>query len=113
LLTDPTFAVQFKHKPRPKRERDSAHLDFVRSLPCSVCLKPGPSEAHHLLRGVPRGMGRKADDRHVIPLCHECHTGLHLSGNEVDFLTGIDGPDLAARLYEAEDYEGAIRGLIR
>ena len=47
-----------------KRERE--HLLRVKSLPCSVCGAPGPSEAHHV----------KQHRQYVcIALCAECHRG--------------------------------------
>ena len=49
-----------------KAERE--HLARVKSLPCSVCDLPGPSEAHHIKQG-----------QHwtCVALCQVCHTGVH------------------------------------
>lgn len=43
-------------------------VDRVKSLPCSVCDLPGPSDAHHIKQG-----------QHwtVVALCKECHQGAH------------------------------------
>ena len=97
MLRDPAFLADPRpHKPRPKREKDPRYLAWVRQLPCALCLRnPGmgyQNEAHHLLRGVVRGMGQKADDTEVIPLCQDCHHALHHDGNETGFLAerGID-----------------------
>lgn len=84
------------HNPRPKRMADPRYLAWVRQLPCVLCLRqPGmghQNEAHHLLRGVVRGMGMKAGDDEVIPLCDGDHRALHMDGNETEFLAkrGID-----------------------
>lgn len=47
-----------------KAER--AHLARVKDLDCSVCDKPGPSEAHHI---------RQGDQYTAVALCPECHRG--------------------------------------
>jgi hypothetical protein len=49
------------------------HIGRVKSLPCSLCGKSGPSDAHHILEG--RIQGRKSSDFCVIPLCKDCHQG--------------------------------------
>jgi len=45
---------------------DRAHLARVKSMPCSVCDAPGPSDAHHIEQGL---------HHTCIPLCKECHQG--------------------------------------
>ncbi len=42
------------------------HLQAVKSLPCSVCAAPPPSDAHHINQG-----------QHftVVALCKDCHQG--------------------------------------
>lgn len=42
------------------------HLAAVKSLPCSVCDAPGPSEAHHMVQGL---------HYTAIALCTDCHRG--------------------------------------
>ena len=49
-----------------KTER--AHLDRVKSLPCSVCDHPGPSAAHHIDQSCAWT---------VVALCPDCHQGRH------------------------------------
>ena len=49
-----------------KAER--AHIERVKSLPCSVCDQPGPSEAHHI---------EQSDPWTCIPLCVNCHRDGH------------------------------------
>lgn len=48
------------------KERD--HLAAVKALPCSVCSKSGPSEAHHIKQG---------QQYSCVALCTDCHTGSH------------------------------------
>ena len=45
---------------------EAAHLEAVKSLPCSVCDHPPPSDAHHINQG-----------RHftAVALCKDCHQG--------------------------------------
>lgn len=47
---------------------ESAHIDMVKRLLCSVCDAPGPSDAHHINQ-----------DQHftVVALCKDCHQGSH------------------------------------
>lgn len=58
----------------------------VQVTPCSL-----PVQAHHLLKPFysERGMGRKAGDADLIPLCLDCHTKLHRLGNEFKFFEEI------------------------
>jgi len=81
---------------RPKPVNGTAagrrHMGRVKQLPCVVCLRSGPSDAHHCRSG---GMAR--DDFKTIPLCKECHQGQNgyhnakatweaTNGNDHDFL---------------------------
>lgn len=45
---------------------EGAHLAAVKSLPCSVCDAPAPSDAHHIKQG-----------QHftTVALCKDCHQG--------------------------------------
>ena len=45
---------------------DRAHIERVKSLPCSVCDAHGPSDAHHIKQG---------QHFSVVALCKECHQG--------------------------------------
>lgn len=47
-----------------RRERE--HLQRVKSLPCSVCGAPGPSEAHHI---------KQRRQYTCVALCTDCHRG--------------------------------------
>ena len=54
--------------PKPKTYRNKKYLDFVRSLPCSYCFLPAPSDPHHVSLNN-KGFGMKVPDTQVIPLC--------------------------------------------
>ena len=96
----------------PKRLSNPKHLRFIRGLPCAICGRPD-SEAHHLLRGPVRGMGLKAGDDWTIPLCSAHHRGLHADGNEVRYLGDINGPALAAALWQASgDDLAGLRAIV-
>lgn len=95
------------------RHVDEAHLAFIRTLPCLICGRP--SEAHHLLRTPERGIGRKSDDRHTVPLCDPHHDGLHADGNETRYLADHrvkDALGLSERLYELTGKDAAARAAI-
>ena len=81
--------------------RSKTYLRHIASLPCVAC-GASPSECHHLLRTREKAMGRKSGDNWCISLCQNCHTGLHLDGNERRWLgeRGIDGPELAGILFQ-------------
>jgi hypothetical protein len=86
-----------------KRQTDPKYIEYIRSLPCTVCQSEEFVIAHHVLRGVFRGMGRKADDRYTIPLCHFCHHKLHMEGNETEFLAERNLPpakEIADKIWE-------------
>jgi hypothetical protein len=48
--------------------KESDHVAAVKSLPCSVCDKSGPSAAHHI---------RQSDAYSCVALCEDCHQGPH------------------------------------
>lgn len=88
-----------------KAERE--HMERVASLGCIACYNLGyddtPAEIHHITTGV--GMGQRASNYQVIPLCHTHHrTGgpgvaIHAGketwelrhGREIDLLEQVRG----------------------
>ena len=81
------------------------HMARVADLGCAVCWRMGilsPSELHHPRRGT--GMGQRASDFDVIPLCPEHHrgsTGLHGLGTKgFAKAYGFDEADLLAETRE-------------
>jgi hypothetical protein len=53
-----------------KPRRDSKYLQWIRSLPCSVCSSTRNIEAAHT---GPHGLGQKSPDSTAIPLCITHH----------------------------------------
>lgn len=69
--------------------RSPKYLDWIRSLPCANCGKPGPSDPHHLIGIAGMGtVGGKAPDQFAVPLCNgikdRCHQELHLNRIPLD-----------------------------
>jgi len=94
---------------RQPREEDPAYLAYVRTLPCTVCRRPGPSDPAHLRTAArqhgkpPTGMGEKPSDCWVLPLCRTHHDDQHRN-NELAWWTRQGIPDpfaLAIALYAA------------
>ena len=93
------------------RYQNKTHLGHIRGMVCALfdysveCI--GATEVHHLLKPWhgSRGMGLKANDRNVIPLCHYHHAMLHdQRGNEDSYWTEFQqqisfGRDLALMLW--------------
>jgi len=46
--------------------KERQYVGLVKSLPCSVCDAPGPSDAHHV---------KQHRQYTVVALCRDCHTG--------------------------------------
>ena len=73
---------------RNPRQRDEAHLKFIRGLPCLVCRDNTSTEAAHLRRADMRaakpftGLSIKPNDCWTIPLCGKCHRHQHEVGEE-------------------------------
>ncbi|MBL5919809.1 DUF968 domain-containing protein [Lelliottia amnigena] len=63
---------------RPKRHRwvNDKYTRWVKAQPC-VCCNQQADDPHHLIGHGQGGMGTKAHDLFVIPLCREHHDELH------------------------------------
>ena len=77
-------------KTKTSRFKSKEHLNWVRQLGCSVQCREcnGPIQAHHLMKpwDGERGMGMKANDKNVVPLCFFHHHVLHTQfGDEHKF----------------------------
>lgn len=92
---------------RQPREENPAYLAYVRTLPCTVCARPGPNDPAHLRSAALQygkkhtGMGEKPDDKWVLPLCRTHHTAQHRE-NELRWWARMGFPDpfaLAVALY--------------
>jgi hypothetical protein len=79
-----------------KQYKNKGHLSFIHGFKCCLgysgaCF--GEVQAHHLLKPWEgyRGMGMKASDRNVIPLCLGHHQALHSAGNEFKYFESVSG----------------------
>lgn len=54
-----------KHQPSALERK---HIEDVKSLPCSLCDRPGPSAAHEIKQG---------QWFTSVALCYDCHQGQH------------------------------------
>lgn len=92
-----------------KRIKDPDHLRRVAEMPCCVCGLEGSTNAHHLLKAPGKGLGLKAWDCYVVPLCFVCHDKAHRAGTERKMMAkaGIhDANAYALGLYYGrDDYE--------
>jgi hypothetical protein len=60
--------------PKPQRIEDKEYLAWIRKKPCVVCARKAVAH-HEQITG--RGIGIKASDYEVIPLCEACHKRRH------------------------------------
>ena len=74
--------------------RSKRYLKLVAGLPCVICHDP-ETVAHHIKGKDYGGMGLKAPDDYVFPMCHVCHSELHnkgyrhfesIHGHQVDYV---------------------------
>lgn len=68
---------------------ENAHVEAVKSLPCSVCDVPGPSEAHEPVQGLWFCS---------IALCPDCHRGS---------INGLHGQKVMWRIHKLDEW-GAL-----
>lgn len=69
---------------KPFTADESAHLEAVKSVACSVCDAPAPSAAHHLVQG---------DHFTTVALCWACHQSKQ----------GIHGDKTLWRIYKLDE----------
>jgi hypothetical protein len=89
------------------RQKITAHLEFLRTLPCICCGNDIETQAAHLRFSDARvvkmnaGVGAKADDFFCVPLCGTHHNEQHDMGDERTFWKryGIDPILYALRLW--------------
>ena len=99
--------------PKAEKHKNKKHLIFVASQQC--CLNVisedwcnGNVQAHHLLKPFEgkRGMGMRASDKNVVPLCYQHHAQLHdQNGDEDRFWKGFRLSEDFGRLKAEELWE--------
>src|SRR3546814_5029413 len=65
---------------------------------------------------MPKGTGRRHEDRWSLPVCRPCHNAIHRHGNDEVYLAsrGIDGRALAQRLWSVSpDFDLMERAVLR
>jgi hypothetical protein len=98
---------------RTPRDKDEAHLKFIRTLPCCVCGDDTTTEAAHVRmadRSIAKpmsGMQTKCDDRFAVPLCGGHHREQHAESEHQWWLNlGVDPIKVALALYSVSgNYE--------
>lgn len=62
--------------PKDTRYISKKYVQWVKSLDCVSCGAPA-DDAHHIIGEGMGGMGIKAHDWAVMPMCRWCHTEMH------------------------------------
>ena len=99
------------------RQKDEAHLKFLRQLPCLVCMDNTSTEAAHVRYAEPRagkpitGMGIKPSDCFAVPLCGKHHRAQHRVNEQYYWAAReIDPIFVGLALYRVSgDYEAGTK----
>ncbi|WP_413734362.1 DUF968 domain-containing protein [Sodalis sp. RH21] len=76
LKIDPESPESLMLRPKRRRWVNEQYTRWVKSQPCEGCGNPS-DDPHHIIGYGQGGMGTKAHDLFVIPLCRRCHDELH------------------------------------
>ncbi|SUH38022.1 putative cytoplasmic protein [Salmonella enterica subsp. enterica] len=76
LRVDPESPESFMLRPKRRRWVNERYTRWVKSQPCACCGKQA-DDPHHLIGHGQGGMGTKAHDLFVLPLCRTHHNELH------------------------------------
>ncbi|EFH8543499.1 DUF968 domain-containing protein [Escherichia coli] len=76
ITVDPESPDQYLRRHKQQREEMPAYTRWVKIQKCMTCGSQA-DDPHHIIGHGMGGMGTKADDLFVIPLCRECHNELH------------------------------------
>lgn len=76
LVEDKSPPASFMLKPKAIRLELPEYLQWVKTQPCCGCGQQA-DDPHHIINHGFGGMGTKANDLLVIPLCRICHGELH------------------------------------
>lgn len=116
------IALATKFKIKESSERDPTYLARMRELPCLKCGLDPCGEVHHVKMqsgafNKRSAMGKRAADRHALPLCGHCHRldfdSVHNIGERTFFARLKTNPLLVCeRLYAARGDILAMRATI-
>ncbi|ORM66106.1 DUF968 domain-containing protein [Pantoea rwandensis] len=73
---DPESPQSYMARPKRLRWINEKYTRWVKTQPCACCGKPA-DDPHHIIGHGQGGMGTKAHDLFVIPLCRAHHDELH------------------------------------
>ncbi|HFL5143391.1 TPA: DUF968 domain-containing protein [Escherichia coli] len=76
IAVDPESPAQYLQCQKPQREEMPVYTRWVKTQKCMTCGNQA-DDPHHIIGHGLGGMGTKADDLFVIPLCRKCHNELH------------------------------------
>ena len=76
IAVDPESPAQYLQRQKPQREEMPVYTCWVKTQKCMTCGNQA-DDPHHIMGHGLGGMGTKADDLFVIPLCRKCHSELH------------------------------------
>ncbi|HAY4926023.1 DUF968 domain-containing protein [Escherichia coli] len=75
IAVDPESPAQYLQRQKPQREEMPVYTRWVKTQKCMTCGNQA-DDPHHIIGHGLGGMGTKADDLFVIPLCRKCHNEL-------------------------------------
>ncbi|EFH6732309.1 DUF968 domain-containing protein [Escherichia coli] len=76
IAVDPDSPAQYLQRQKPQRKEMPVYTRWVKTQKCMTCGNQA-DDPHHIIGHGLGGMGTKADDLFVIPLCRKCHNELH------------------------------------
>lgn len=76
LKVDPESPESFMLRPKRRRWENEKYTRWVKQQPCACCNLQA-DDPHHLIGHGQGGMGTKAHDLFVLPLCRKHHDELH------------------------------------
>ncbi|EGM8589384.1 TPA: DUF968 domain-containing protein [Escherichia albertii] len=76
IAVDPESPAQYLQRQKPQRGEMPVYTRWVKTQKCVTCGNQA-DDPHHIIGHGLGGMGTKADDLFVIPLCRKCHNELH------------------------------------
>ncbi|MFC6123229.1 DUF968 domain-containing protein [Citrobacter bitternis] len=76
LKVDPETPESFMLRPKRRRWENTTYTRWVKAQQCACCSNPA-DDPHHVIGHGQGGMGTKAHDLFVLPLCRAHHDELH------------------------------------
>ncbi|MCQ4105181.1 DUF968 domain-containing protein [Erwinia persicina] len=95
MAIDPETPETFLLRPKRRRWSNEKYTQWVKQQPCLCCGKQA-DDPHHLIGYGQGGMGTKAHDLFVLPLCRAHHDELHADARAFEAEYGTQ-PELIIR----------------